>query len=69
MSDDTIYHASIYPGGSEQQFNDLKTSVRDLLEELTTLTQGESCDHSVGICWCETFRRMEDARQLLKELQ
>lgn len=35
-------------------------------EELEHLTKGESCDHSVNICWCEQFRLLEDIREALK---
>lgn len=38
-------------------------------EELRQLTEGESCDHSVGICWCGTFRRLNALGEAIHEIQ
>jgi hypothetical protein len=34
-------------------------------DELLILSKGESCDHDVNICWCNTFRVLEDLKQRL----
>lgn len=44
---------------------ELRITCAELLDELNLITKGESCDHSVGICWCKTFRAMETATALL----
>jgi len=41
-------------------------ALRDVTRELRELSRGESCDHSVGICWCETFRALETATAILQ---
>lgn len=33
--------------------------------ELETISAGESCDHNVGVCWCDTFRAIEIANEAL----
>ena len=40
---------------------------QSLYEELTTILKDEDCDHSVGICWCDTFRALDDAVAALKK--
>lgn len=37
--------------------------------ELKELTEGEYCDHSVGICWCETFRVTQEALDLIRKAE
>lgn len=37
--------------------------------ELQTFKDDAICDHSVGICWCEYIRTMEDIEQKLKRWQ
>ena len=37
-----------------------------LTEQLTRLMDGESCDHSVNICWCAEFATLEEAHQILE---
>lgn len=46
----------------------VKSVLSNLIEEVKQLSKDESCDHSVGVCWCETFRRLEAAEELLNEL-
>jgi len=41
--------------------------VREVLYELECLMEGEDCDHDTGICYCTTFRRMEMARDFLRQ--
>jgi hypothetical protein len=41
-------------------------ALRDVTHELRLLTNGEDCDHSVGICWCETQRAIEAAEAILE---
>ena len=37
------------------------------LEELKLFTHGEKCDHSVNICFCETFKLISDIKVALKQ--
>lgn len=37
------------------------------LVSLAALTDGETCDHAVGICWCGIHQEMADAREVLKQ--
>ena len=41
-------------------------ALRDVTRELYHMSEGESCDHSVGICFCETFRAIEVAHDILR---
>lgn len=36
-------------------------------KELREIVKGEKCDHSVGICFCATFRALDQADEALKE--
>jgi hypothetical protein len=40
-------------------------ALRDVTRELLRLIEGEDCDHSVGICWCETRRTISAAETIL----
>lgn len=40
-------------------------ALREVTAELDLLARGESCDHSVGICWCPTFRALAKAKDIL----
>lgn len=42
-----------------------RAAMQALVLELELLSDGEACDHAVGICWCATFRALEDAKSLL----
>lgn len=44
----------------------LVTALEAVTAELRDVVKGEACDHSVGICWCETFRALELADEALK---
>ena len=44
---------------------ELLEAARTLRDELRLLTEGEKCDHSVGICWCATFRALEAGDAIL----
>jgi len=41
-------------------------ALRDVTRELANLAQNEACDHSVGICWCETHRALDKAVEILR---
>lgn len=42
-------------------------ALADVTRELKLVVEGESCDHSVGICICEAFRAIEVAEDILKK--
>jgi hypothetical protein len=44
---------------------DMLSSLQEALEQLRQLMEGEGCDHSVGICYCATFRAMNDAAEAI----
>jgi len=45
----------------------LTTALKACLAELSELMRGEKCDHSVGICYCSTFRAMDAADEAIKK--
>jgi len=44
------------------------TIIRTLYAELEEIVKNECCDHSVGICWCSTFRALDEASAFLVKL-
>lgn len=48
---------------------ELLEALKETKAELLTLTKGESCDHSVGICWCSTFRSLEFAEAAIAKAE
>lgn len=68
--------AEVWPADNDADLRDgrllaaapeLAEALRDAVEELELLTHDESCDHAVGICWCQTFCRLEAARAALRK--
>jgi glycerol-3-phosphate dehydrogenase len=51
------------------QQTQLVEALKSTLLELSVLTKGEMCDHGVGICWCQTFRAMEQARAAIAKAE
>jgi hypothetical protein len=55
---------------SERAAQESAGNLKDLLKrsftELVNLSEGESCDHSVNICWCSTFQLMQEIQDALK---
>lgn len=46
---------------------ELANPIRDALDVLKNLTEDESCDHSVNICWCGAFAARDGLAELLGE--
>lgn len=44
---------------------DMLEALEALLLEAEELSEGEGCDHSVGICWCSYFRVLDRAREAI----
>lgn len=42
--------------------------LKDAKSEIEGLMDGESCDHEVGVCWCETARLLERMEDMIKKL-
>ncbi len=53
------------PAANTALIGELVEALGKVTKELTFVTEGESCDHSVGVCWCQTFRAIDDANAAL----
>ena len=42
-------------------------ALADVTRELRELTRDERCDHSVGICMCDSFRALDAATTILRK--
>ena len=50
----------------DENVKKLRESVSGLSQLIKELIEGEACDHSVGICYCHHYARLDEAEEILK---
>ena len=43
----------------------LRVGLKDAYDELVNLTDGEACDHGVGVCWCGVWGLLAEIEEQL----
>jgi hypothetical protein len=56
----------LFPPVEDESVERMRVLLKECLEVINELRDGETCDHSVGICWCGIFSLVDSIDKILE---